>query len=127
MNEQAIKERLLAMIGEPYEPPDGCLRFVRKALLEIGVKIEGSREAIRRDARLFRPIEHGDFGTVVIFRSFDGLGPFAFHVGLMLDRRWCMQSSESTNGVARIEITRFPWANAIRGFYGPRILDAKCF
>jgi hypothetical protein len=123
--------RLLAMIGQPYEKPDGCLRFVKRALWELGVKIEGTAESIKRDAKLFKPVDHGELGTVVIFDcafmpllSDEG---YRFHIGMMLDGRWAMQSSQPTNGVARIEITRHPWVQGLRGFYRPRILDARCF
>lgn len=116
-------ERLLAMIGQPYEQPDGCIKFVARALKEFGVEAEGTIEAYERDAKLFRPVDHGDLGTIIVWQQLAIEGMGAFHVGIMLDRRWALQSSEVTNGVARVEITRVPWATAVRGFYRPKELD----
>jgi hypothetical protein len=114
-----VTARLLAMIGEPYEKPDGCIKFVRRALWEFGVEIEGTKAGAFRDAKKFKRLEKGELGTVIVWNdmSFED-----FHVGLMLDGRWALQSSVVTNGVARVEITRSPWASAFRGFYRPKKL-----
>jgi hypothetical protein len=68
-------------------------------------------------------VEAGSLGTVIIWQGLPGqfIGQ-EFHVGLMLDRRWAMQSSSATFGVARIEITRHPWVDSQRGFYKPKAL-----
>lgn len=114
-----VTDKLLAMVGEPYEEPEGCLKFLKRALAELGVEIEGTMEAYKRDARLFRPVDRGYLGTIIMWEQ---LGDYKFHCGLMLDRRWALQSSKITNGVARVEITRLPWATAVRGFYRPKAL-----
>jgi hypothetical protein len=117
-----VTARLLAMIGEPYEQ-DGCIKFVRRALWEFGVEIEGTKAAAIRDARLFRKVEHGALGTVIIWQGLQGqfIGQ-EFHVGIMLGRRWALQSSSATFGVGRIEISRHPWVDSQRGFYRPKVL-----
>jgi len=119
---QDITARLLAMIGEPYEQ-DGCIKFVQRALWEFGVQIEGTKAGAIRDRRLFCKVEMGSLWTVIIWQGLPGqfIGQ-EFHVGLMLDRRWAIQSSPSTSGVGRIEITRHPWIDSQRGFYRPKAL-----
>ena len=119
-----VTDKLLAMIGEPYEEPEGCLKFLKRALAELGVEIEGTMEVWKRDFRLFRRVERGDLGTVIVWESLVlGQGEYKFHVGLMIDQRWALQSSHATNGVGRVEITRAPWSTAQRGFYRPRGLE----
>jgi hypothetical protein len=121
---QNITARLLAMIGEPYEQ-DGCIKFVRRALWEFGVQIEGTKDAAIRDSHLFRKVETGALGTVILWQNLPWQSHDAgqeFHIGLMLDRRWAIQSSSATFGVARIEITRHPWIESQRGFYRPKAL-----
>jgi hypothetical protein len=119
---QDITARLLAMIGEPYEQ-DGCIKFVKRALWEFGVKIEGTKAGALRDRRLFSKVEIGSLGTVIVWQGLQGqfIGQ-EFHVGIMLDRRWALQSSWGTFGVGRIEITRHPWVDSQRGFYRPKAL-----
>jgi len=114
-----VMTRLLAMIGEPYEPPDGCVKLVIRGLWELGVKVEGDAF---HDRRLFRKVDRGELGTVIIWHGLIPEFTQKFHVGLMLDRRWCLQSSTATFGVGRIEITRSPWVEHFRGFYRPRAL-----
>ena len=115
-----MTDKLLAMIGEPYEEPEGCLTFLKRALAELGVEIEGTMEAYKRDFKLFRKVDRGHLGTMIVWKLFGG--EHEFHVGLMLDQRWALQSSKITNGVGRVEITRAPWATTFRGFYRPRAL-----
>jgi len=115
--------RLLSMIGEPYEKPDGCIKFVRRCLWEFGVYIEGTKAAALRDGRLFVPAQVGSLGTVIVWRMLPGqFVDQDFHVGLMLDSRYALQSSIATNGAARVEISRWPWADAFKGFYRPKLL-----
>src|SRR4030095_10426308 len=114
-----ITARLLLMIGEPYEPPDGCMRFIRRALKEFCIEIEGTKAGALRDAKKFKKVDRGELGTVIVWNDVTFVD---FHVGLMLDRRWAAQSSRATNGVGRIEITREPWLHTFRGFYRPKIL-----
>jgi hypothetical protein len=97
-----IVPRLLAMIGQPYEEPDGCIKFLKRALAEFSVSING--EPGLSDARLFVPVKEGSLGTVVVWKGLSvAIGNVdqlpRFHVGLMLDRQWALQSSKATNGV----------------------------
>ena len=62
-----MTDKLLAMIGQPYEEPEGCLKLLKRALAELGVEIEGTIEAYRRDFKLFRPVDRGDLGTVIVW------------------------------------------------------------
>jgi hypothetical protein len=89
---------------------DGCIKFLRTALAEIGIETaEDSREW-----RNWRRVDRPQALDVVVFQGL----PFAkFHVALMLDARRAIQSAAATNGVARINIGRDPWATTIRGFY----------
>ena len=122
-NKDIIMPRLLKMIGQPYEEPDGCIRFVKKALLEFDIAIDGKPGLA--DARLFIPVRQGSLGTVIVWKGVSvtmGSGEPRFHIGLMLDRRWALQSCKSTNGVGRVEITRNPWCSAFKGFYRPKQL-----
>lgn len=125
-NDQDVTARLLAMIGEPYEQPDGCMRFLQRALWEFGVRIDAKVSV--DDARLFIPVSKPALGTVVVFKNlfyvtngYSHREP-GFHVGLMLDQRYAIQSSTATFGVGRIEISRQPWWAAVRGFYRPKAL-----
>jgi len=121
LNPETVLARLNTMVGQPYEPPDGCLKFLRRALLEFGIEIEGTNESTLRDARHFKRVVEPSLGTVAVFENIDrGEGQPKYHVALMLGQRWAIQSSVATNGVARIEITRFPWSSAVKGFYRPR-------
>jgi hypothetical protein len=122
-NKEVILPKLLKMIGQPYEEPDGCIIFVKRALLEFGVEIDG-RPGLA-DARLFVTVRQGGLGTVIVWKGVSvtmGAGEPRFHVGLMLDRRWALQSCKGTNGVGRVEVTRNPWAPAFKGFYRPKKL-----
>jgi hypothetical protein len=119
--EKDVTARLLAFIGEPYEHPDGCMKFLKRALHELGVEIDG--RAGLADGRLFVKVAYGDLGTVIVWKGLDrSATPPRFHVGLMLDRRWALQCSVGTNGVARIETTRSPWVSCFKGFYRPKKL-----
>ena len=114
---------LLAMIGEPYEEPDGCMRFLKRALAVLGVEIEGTAAAMDHDRRLFNQVDSGELGTVIMWDSLVVCdNEYKFHVGLMLDQRWALQSSPATNGVGRVEITRAPWSLAGKYFYRPKVL-----
>lgn len=100
-------------LGMPYEGDDnGCLLFLFKALREIGIETSGN---LRRDARHWKQIEgKARFGDVAVFQDLE----FSkYHVALMLDSRRAVQSSKSTNGVGKIDISRDPWANTLRGIY----------
>ena len=118
-----VVARLNSMVGQKHEPPDGCLKFLKRALAEFGIEIEGTSEATKRDARKFKPVDKPSLGTVVIFKNVENLDEQApFHVALMLDTRWAIQSSRATYGVGRIEITRYPWVSKRKGFYRPKML-----
>ena len=114
-----ILRRLENMIGEEYEEPNGCLLFVKRALAEFGVQIEATPGSILRDGRLFIRVDKPVLGDIIIWRFADvpGFLERDFHVGVMVDSRRAIQSSKNTNGVGRIEITRWPWQAAFRGFY----------
>lgn len=110
-----LKPHLLGgKLGQPYVPPDGCEQFLYEAFEIVGIP---TTRNIRRDASQWRRLseeEKPQYGDVVLFRGL----PFArYHIGLMLDRRSMIQSSPETNGVARIEIDREPWAMALHGFF----------
>jgi hypothetical protein len=120
-----VTARLLRYIQtERYQPPDGCLKFLQMALWELGIKIEGRPGSSLRDGRQFKRVDKPSFGTVVVWRNLpwpynDNL----YHVGLMLDERYCIQSSSATNGVARLEISRYPMSMCQTTFYRPKVLD----
>lgn len=119
LDEKGIIDRLNSMVGRPYEP-NGCMKFLTLALLEFGVQLTSDN---KKDARLFRKVDIPKLGDVVLFKNLQLLedgGPF--HVGLMLDRRMCIQSSKATYGVGRIEITRSQIAPHVKAFYRPKRL-----
>ena len=115
-------DKLLAMVGEPYEEPEGCMKFLTKALAVLGVEIEGTTAAYDRDLRFFIPTDNPRFGTVIVWKNPSFISEYKFHVGLMLDQRWAIQCSKATNGVAKVEITRPPWSQSERHLYYPKAL-----
>ena len=106
-------------LGQPHDPVEGCLKFLRQAYREFGVYIEGTGTALLRDGRKFQKVHGPSFGATAIFGNVAQFGEYKHHVGLMLDDRWCIQSSAATCGVGKIEITRHPFNISIRGFYKP--------
>lgn len=98
------------------------MRFLKKALAELGIEIEGEPDSVLRDGRLFQEVDKGELGTVIVWEGLPIRGQNDFHVGMMLDSRWALQSSKETNGVARVEINRPYWKPFFRGFYRPRQL-----
>src|SRR5262245_35740343 len=116
-----VKARLLSMIlTERYEPPDGCVKLVVRGLWELGVNVEGN---MLYDRRLFRKVDHGELGTIIIWQGIIPDFTHKFHIGLMLDNRYALQSATATNGASRIEIRRPPLVNFFRGFYRPKALS----
>jgi len=97
-------------LGMPYEQTD-CLKFAVMFYKEIG--IDADEEALQ-EARNFKKVDTGQFGDIAVFQPM----PFSkFHLAVMLDHRYAVQSSIATFGVGRIEITREPWMLYLRGIY----------
>ena len=101
-----LKQRFLGPDrGKPER--DNCLRFLRTALTEAGFEITGD---FKTDALQWRKIAgRAEPLDVAAFRWVTG----DYHVALMIDHRWAIQSSDRTNGIANIEITREPWAERV--------------
>lgn len=111
------------LLGEPYDPEDGCLKFVMQALSLIGIKVSGD---LRDDGRNWQCIWDKDktpealklnpprLGDVAVFQGL----PFSkFHVAMMLDYRRAIQSSVITGGVGRIDVIGGEWFWALRSIY----------
>src|SRR5215475_10103439 len=102
-----VTARLISMIlTDRYEPPDGCVKLVVRGLWELGVNVKGQAF---HDRRLFRKVDKPELGTVIVWQGLIPEFTQKFHVGLMLDSRYAIQSSTATNGAARVEILRQPW------------------
>lgn len=95
---------------EPYED-SGCMKLVQKLYAHMGLEITGD---YRKDQHQFVRVEKPRFADVAVFEE---LRFTEYHVAFMLDHRRAIQCSAATNGVAKIEITRDGWAQALRGFY----------
>lgn len=109
--------RLGGWLGLPYEQ-DGCLKFAVRFYQALGIETSGE---VMRDAREFAAVDRPRFGDIAVFQNL----PFdKFHVAVMLDYRRAIQCAdhELTNGVGKIDISRFPWADSLRGFYRHRSL-----
>src|SRR5262245_18351197 len=110
-----VRARLLSMIlTERYEPPDGCVKLIVRALWELGINVQGN---MLYDRLLFKKMDHGELGTLIIWQRGNPEFTHKFHIGLMLDNRYALQSSTATNGAARIEICPPPLVDYFRGFY----------
>jgi hypothetical protein len=100
-------------LGLPHEER-GCVKFLKLAFAELGVDTGDDDFSFFRDARRFRRVDRPEFGDVAVFRAL----PFdQWHVAMMLDGRSAIQSAEVTNGVGRIHLDRYPWAETLKGFY----------
>ena len=96
-------------LGLPYEE-NGCLKFAIKFYKEIGIDTD---ETAMHEARNFIDVAEAQFGDLAVF---NGVG--VWHVGVMLDRRWMIQCSQSevTNGVGKVRIDDYPFGERFRGF-----------
>jgi hypothetical protein len=99
------------MLGQPYEE-SGCIKFLYQAFLLIGIPTTGNLLKDRHDwVRIDGKPQYGD---VAVFQH---LAFTRYHVGLMLDWHWMIQSSDATNGVARVDILREPWSMTLKGIW----------
>lgn len=98
-------------LGLPYEE-SGCIKFAVRVYQELGIE---ASEEILKQARDFERVERPEFGDIAVFHGLMFGG--GFHVAVMLDYRRAIQSNPATNGVSRIDISRFPWGQSLRGFY----------
>jgi len=111
MNRAQITAALLTRIGEPYDDDHKCLSFLASAFELCGITIT---EEMLRDARDFVKVDKPEFADIAVFQEL----PFSeYHAAFMLNNRWAIQSSAATNGVGRIEVTRSPWIDSLRGVY----------
>lgn len=112
MEDWQIKMILEKRIGEPYGQPHRCMAFLAQALALCDLTVT---EAMLRDARDFVRIEgRPRLADIAVFQKL----PWAeYHAAMMLDSHWAIQSCEATNGVGRIDISRAPWAQTLRGIY----------
>ena len=124
--DDAIKKRLSDLchkpyglggwMGLPYEQ-DGCIKFAVRFYQEMG--IEADAQAMKQ-ARNFTKVDNAQFGDVAVFRGASLVTPggiMDFHIGVMLDYRRCAQCMEDTGGVGIIDVSRYPWNMALKGFY----------
>lgn len=100
-------------LGQPAEK-GGCLKFVIQFYREMG--IEADEDAMKQ-ARNFEKVSDPQFGDVVVWRENAIFPTGEFHVGVMLDYRKAIQCVENTNGVGKVDISRYPWCIALKGFY----------
>lgn len=124
MIDEEQRERFLIMIetpyalggllGEPYDPDEGCVKFVTRALGILGID---AGTDLRREGRNWTVVSAAQFGDIAVFHQL----PFAkYHVALMLDATHAIQSSTATGGVGRIDIERPEWAWALDKIYRHR-------
>jgi len=107
-------------LGMPYEE-NGCVKFLKRAFAEMGIDT-GEDFSFFRDARRFRKVENPEFGDVAVFKE-PPTDHVAWHVAMMLDYRRAIQCAQSTNGVGKIDLTRYPWSDTLKGFY--RLRESK--
>ena len=101
-------------LGLPYEK-DGCIKFLVKPFRELGIEIEPTAEALRRERWNFKKVKgRPQFGDVAVI---EGLPEEPYHVAFMLDHRRAVQSCSATNGVGKIELTRYPWVGLVQRYY----------
>jgi len=103
-----VIEQLHLMIGAPWEDPDGCYRFVKKAFALIGVNLSLN---VLYDARQFIKVEHAEFADIVITKDVAWQTDRRFHICFAEDERWIWQSAKNTGGVARLDM----WRPILRG------------
>ena len=98
-------------LGLPYED-EGCIKFCATFYREMG--IEADEQGLKQ-ARNFTRVRQARFGDIVVFRG----APFdnQFHIGVMLDSRIAIQCNNATNGVGKIDVTRYPFNVCFKGFY----------
>ncbi len=106
-------------LGIKYEE-DGCIKFLYKPFHEIGIEMEPTQEGFRKEKWRFKKVTEPRFGDLAVFEN---LPLERFHVAFMLDRRRAIQSGQSTNGVGKIDVSRSPWRDALRGFYRHKGID----
>ena len=103
-------------LGLAHAEERGCIKFLKLAFTELGIDTGEDFDFIR-DARRFKRVQTPEFGDVAVFKAL----PFdTWHVAMMLDGRRAIQSSSVTNGVGKISLDRYPWAETLKGFYRPR-------
>lgn len=102
-------------LGMPYEE-DACISFVARFYQEMGIK-DADVNALKQ-ARNFIKVDKPQFGDVVVWREPDVIFQSGeFHLGVMLDYRKAVQCVGNTNGVGKVDISRWPWNAAFKGFY----------
>ena len=121
MNE--LKDKLAALIGTPYgDPrfaPADCWGFVRYCYRLAGFDLP---ESLWQARHFGFEVTNGSrkFLDMLYFR--DALLNKR-HVALMFDRLYCLQSSETTNGVALIRLGRPGLTESIQAIF--RLYDLK--
>lgn len=113
-------------IGQPYEPPHGCLRLVEQVYREAyGIDLRGcdadvadndSAALYRLLRRLTTPVEDPREGDIVLVRS------QPWHVGVVIEPGLMLHSY--SGGLSCIEnYDSFLWRNRVSGFY--RYADSR--
>lgn len=112
------KKKIMALCNKPVAlggwlgmREENCMQFCLRVYREMG--IETDENAIKA-ARDFIKVDKPQFGDIAVFQ---GMMLDPFHLGIMLDYRRCIQSVENTNGVGKVDISRYPWDVSLRGFY----------
>ena len=100
-------------LGMPYGQ-DACISFVARFYQEMG--IDADVNALKQ-ARHFTKVNEPQFGDVVVWRDSEVFESGEFHIGVMLDYRRAIQCVGNTNGVGKVDVTRWPWNAAVKGFY----------
>jgi len=121
MIDEQTKKRIMDLCNKPYSmggwlglptEEEACLKFAVKFYKEIG--IEADTDALKQ-ARNFVRVKDPQFGDIAVFKGleFDN----KFHIGVMLDYRKAIQCNDGTNGVGKIDISRYPFCVSLKGFY----------
>jgi|SRR5689334_6544586 len=104
-------------LGLPYEK-DGCLLFAVRFYRELGIYADVQA---MREARHFKQVVDPQFADMAVFYNSPTL---TWHVGVMLTQRIMIQCSPEciTNGVGKVPIDLYPWAEHFRDFYRHKLL-----
>lgn len=100
-------------LGLPAEK-GGCIKFVAQVYREMGMDAD---ENALKQARNFTKVDEPQFGDVVVWRESAIFPTGEYHVGVMLDSHRAIQCVDNTNGVGKVDISRYPWNIALKGFY----------